>query len=49
MKVTVAELIAASDQLARKAIRRIYELFNWNNSSDDLMRQWQERLVNQRL
>lgn len=46
---TVAELVASYDELARKAIRRVYELFNWNDSSDELMKQWQERLVNHRL
>jgi hypothetical protein len=46
---TVAELIASYDELARKAIRRVYELFNWNDSSEEMIRGWQERLVNRRL
>lgn len=46
---TVAELAASYDEFARKAIRRVYELFNWNDSRDELMRGWQERLVNRRL
>jgi Putative DNA-binding domain len=48
-KCTVAELIASYDELARKAIRRIYELFNWNNSREEMTRGWQERLLNRRL
>src|SRR5260370_23891954 len=44
VKSTVAELMASSDEIARLSIRRIYELFNWNDSSEDLMRHWQERL-----
>jgi hypothetical protein len=48
-KCTVAELAAAYDELARKAIRRVYELFNWNNSDDGMIRSWQERLLNRRL
>lgn len=46
---TVAELAASYDELARKAIRRVYELFNWNNSSEDMIQSWQERLLNRRL
>ena len=49
VKATVTELMASPDELARQAIRRIYELFNWNDSTDYLMRNWQERLLNQRL
>jgi len=48
-KCTVAELAASYDELARKAIRRVYELFNWNDSSEEIMKHWQERLVNRRL
>ncbi len=48
-KCTVAELGASYDELARKAIRRVYELFNWNSSTEEMMKSWQERLVNQRL
>jgi Putative DNA-binding domain len=46
---TVAELAASYDELARKATRRVYELFNWNNSGEEMIQRWQERLVNQRL
>jgi len=48
-KCTVAELGASYDELARKVIRKIYELFNWNNSREEMIQGWQERLVNQRL
>jgi len=48
-KCTVAELAAAYDELARKAVRRVYELFNWNKSDEDMIRSWQERLLNRRL
>jgi len=48
-RCTVAELIASYDELARKAIRRVYELFNWNSSREEMMREWQERLLNRRL
>lgn len=46
---TAAELAASYDEIARRAIRRVYELFNWNDSRDELMSQWQERLVNRRI
>lgn len=46
---TVSELLASSDELARKAIRRVFELFNWNDSNDELMAHWQERLLNRRI
>lgn len=49
VECTVAELVASYEELARKAIRRVYELFNWNDSSDELIQQWQERLVNRRI
>lgn len=49
VECTVAELIASYDELARKAIRRVYELFNWNDSTDELMQNWQEVLVNRRI
>src|SRR6185437_362735 len=45
----VAELTASYEELARKAIRRVFELFNWNDSSDDLIIHWQQQLVNRRL
>ncbi|GAC1702453.1 MAG: hypothetical protein NVS9B4_07880 [Candidatus Acidiferrum sp.] len=48
-KCTVAELGASYDELARKSIRRVYELFNWNNSSEELIQSWQERLLNRGL
>jgi hypothetical protein len=46
---TVSELAASYEELARKAIRRFFELFNWNDSNDELMTHWQERLVNHRI
>jgi hypothetical protein len=46
---TVAELVASYEELARRAIRRVYELFNWNDSSDEMMQHWQEQLLNRRL
>ena len=49
IECTVAELAASYDELARKAIRRVYELFNWNDSSEEMIQGWQERLVNRRL
>jgi hypothetical protein len=49
IECTVAELVASYEELARKAIRRVYELFNWNDSSDEMMRHWQERVLNRRL
>jgi hypothetical protein len=49
IECTVAELVASYEELARKAIRRVYELFNWNDSSDEMMKYWQERLLNRRL
>lgn len=45
---TVAELVASYDELARNAIRKVFELFNWNNSSEEMIRTWQERLLNRR-
>jgi hypothetical protein len=48
-KCTVAELVASYDELARRAIRRVHELFNWNNSSEEMIQSWQERLLNRRL
>lgn len=45
---TVAELVASYEELARKAIRRVYELFNWSDSSDEILKEWQERLANRR-
>lgn len=45
---TVAELVASYEELARKTIRHVYELFNWTDSSDDILKQWQERLANRR-
>jgi len=46
IECTAAELAASYDELARKAIRRVYELFNWNDSREELISQWQEKLVN---
>ena len=45
----VSELAASYEELARKAIRRIFELFNWNDSEDELRIYWQQRLVNRRI
>ena len=46
---TVAELIASYDERARTAVRRVYEQFNWNNSDEDMIKAWQDRLLNRRL
>jgi hypothetical protein len=46
---TVAQLAASYDELARNAIRRVYELFNWNTSDEEMMRSWQGRLLNRGL
>lgn len=46
---TVARLAASYDELARIAIRRVYDLFNWNTSGEEMIRSWQGRLMNRRL
>lgn len=46
---TAAQLSASFDEYARKAIRRVYELFNWNDSTEELITRWQEQLLNRRL
>lgn len=43
--VAVSELRADPEGLARKVIRRIFELFNWNDPDEEMLRNWQQKLI----
>ena len=44
-KVTVPELRADPEALARKIIRKVFELFNWNDPDETMLQNWQQRLI----
>jgi|GraSoi_2013_40cm_1033754.scaffolds.fasta_scaffold393328_1 hypothetical protein len=44
----VAQLRASDSILARKAIRRIYELFNWNSADENMIENRQRLLLERR-
>lgn len=48
LKCTPVELASSFDELARKAVRRVYELFNWNDASEEMIQQHQQKLLNGR-
>lgn len=45
----VAQLRAADTALARKAVRRVYELFNWNSAAENMIEGRQRQLIEHKL
>lgn len=43
--VGVSELRADSEVIARRIIRRIFELFNWNDPDEKMLQSWQQKLL----
>jgi hypothetical protein len=43
--VAMADLRADPEALARRIIRRIFELFNWNDPDENMLRDWQQKLI----
>lgn len=43
--VTMADLRADPEAIARTIIRRIFELFNWNDPDENMLRDWQQKLI----
>jgi hypothetical protein len=43
--VAVSELRADPESLARKIIRGIFELFNWNDPEENMLQNWQQKLI----
>jgi hypothetical protein len=41
----VSELRADSETIARRIIRRIFELFNWNDPDEKMLLSWQQKLL----
>ncbi len=41
----ISDLRADSEALARKLVRQIFELYNWNDPSERLLMHWQQRLI----
>ena len=39
------ELRADPEALGRGIIRRIFELFNWNDPDEQMLRDWQQKLI----
>ena len=42
---TVSELRASAEELAIRVVRRIFEVFNWNDPDPNMIRGWQARLL----
>ena len=38
-------LRADPEAIARRIIRKIFELFNWNDPEESILAGWQERLI----
>ncbi len=47
--IKVVELKASFDGVARRWIKHIFHIFNWNNVSDDTIENWQKKLIERRL
>jgi acetyl-CoA carboxylase carboxyltransferase component len=43
--VGVSELRADSEVIARRIVRRIFELFNWNDPDEKMLQSWQQKLL----
>jgi len=43
--IAMAELRADPEALARRIIRRIFELFNWNDPEENMLHNWQQKLM----
>jgi hypothetical protein len=43
--VGVSDLRADPEAIARRIIRRIYELFNWNDPDEKMLQSWQKKLL----
>lgn len=43
--VGVSELRADAESIARRIIRRIFELFNWNDPDEKMLQSWQQKLL----
>jgi Putative DNA-binding domain len=46
--VSVSDLRADPEAIARKIIRRIFELFNWNEPNERMLTKWQQQLIQRR-
>lgn len=42
---TVSELRADPEAIARRIVERIFELYNWNNPDEQMLTNWQQRLI----
>jgi hypothetical protein len=43
--VAIAEVRAAPEALARRVVRSIFELFNWNDPDENMLHDWQQKLI----
>jgi hypothetical protein len=43
--VGVSDLRADSEAIARRIIRRVFELFNWNDPDEKMLQNWQQKLL----
>lgn len=43
--VGVSDLRADPEAIARRIIRRVYELFNWNDPDEKMLQSWQQKLI----
>jgi hypothetical protein len=41
----MAVLRADPESVARGIIRRVFELFNWNDPDENMLRNWQQKLI----
>lgn len=45
---TVSELRTDPQSIARKIVRKLFEMFNWNNPPEEILISWQEKLISRR-
>jgi hypothetical protein len=43
---SVAELRASTEEIARKVVRRVFEIFNWSDPAETMIENWQRKLIN---
>jgi hypothetical protein len=47
--VKTADLRASYDEIARRCLKYLFALFNWDTPSDEMLRGWQQKLLNRQI
>jgi hypothetical protein len=47
--VALSDLRTDAQSVARRIVRRLFEMFNWNDPREEMLRGWQEKLISGKL